>query len=97
MYTKYTLWDLDNDKQIFINSIQDYSAFVRRVIENKSNLSYRTHYMVYKKIGNKEDGQLVSELTTLFNIGQDYQDMSNRTPIMDVQYLSESRDARKNS
>lgn len=96
MYTKYTLYDLDADKEIIINSGLDYSAFVRRVIENKSNLSYRTHYMVYKKVGNKEDGQLISELTTIFNIGQNYQDLSNRIPTMDIQYLSESRDARKN-
>lgn len=96
MYTKYTLHDLDTDKEIQIKSPADYSAFVRRVIENKSNLSYRTHYLIYKKIGNKEDGQLVNELLTVFNIGQNYQDLSNQTPFMDIKYLSENKDARKN-
>jgi len=97
MYTKYTLYDLDNDKEILIKSSDDYSSFVKRVIENKSNLSYRTHYLVYKKIGNKEDGQLVSELVTIFNIGQNYRDLSNQTPNMDIRYLPEKTDARKNS
>ena len=95
MYTRYTLYDLDTDKEIIINSIADYSAFIKRVIQNKSNLSYRTHYMAYKKVGNKEDGQLVSELTTVFNIGQDYQDLSNRTPTIEIQYLPENKYARK--
>lgn len=96
MYTKYVLHDLDDDKEIVITSAADYSSFVQRVIQNKSNLSYRTHYMVYKKVGNKEDGQLISELITTFNIGQRYQDMSNKNPIMDIQYLAETKDARKN-
>jgi hypothetical protein len=96
MYTKYVLYDLDNDKEIIISSPTDYSSFVKRVIENKSNLSYRTHYLVYKKISNKDDGQLVSELITIFNIGQNYRDLSNQTPIMDIKYLPENKDARKN-
>ena len=96
IYTKYTLWDLEQDKEIAITSASDYSAFVKRVIDNKSNLSYRTHYMVYKKVGNKENGQLISELTTIFNIGQSYQDLSNRTPIMDVVHLPERKDAGEN-
>jgi hypothetical protein len=96
IYTKYSLWDLDEDKEISISSADSYSAFVKRVIENKSNLSYRTHYMVYKKVGTKENGQLISELTTIFNIGQAYNDLSNKTPVMDVTHLSENKDARKN-
>lgn len=96
IYTKYTLWDLEQDKEIAITSASDYSAFVKRVIDNKSHLSYRTHYMVYKKVGNKENGQLISELTTIFNIGQSYQDLSNRTPIMDVVHLPEKKDVREN-
>ena len=96
IYTKYTLWDLEQDKEIAITSASDYSGFVKRVIDNKSNLSYRTHYMVYKKVGNKENGQLISELTTIFNIGQSYQDLSNRTPVMDVVHLPEKKDAREN-
>ncbi|NDB81655.1 MAG: hypothetical protein EB127_02715 [Alphaproteobacteria bacterium] len=97
MYTKYTLHDLDTDKEIQITSADEYSSFVRRVIENKSNLSYRTHYLVYKKIGNKEDGQLISELITTFNIGLNYQNLSNHIPSMEVTYLPENKDARKNS
>lgn len=97
MYTKYTLHDIDTDKEILITSASDYSAFVKRVIENKSNLSYRTHYMVYKKVGNKEDGQLISELVTIFNIGQNYQDLTDAEHIIDVEYLPEIEDARKNS
>jgi hypothetical protein len=96
IYTKYSLWDLDEDKEIFISSADNYSAFVKRVIDNKSNLSYRTHYMVYKKVGPKENGQLISELTTVFNIGQRYQDLSNRSPVMDVVHLPEKKDAGKN-
>ena len=96
MYTRYTLWDLEEDKEICISSASDYSAFVKRVIENKSNLSYRTHYMVYKKIGNKENGQLINELTTIFNIGQAHNNLSNRTPVMDVTHLPEKKDAGKN-
>jgi hypothetical protein len=42
--------------------------------------------MVYKKIGTKEDGQLISELVTTFNIGQNYQDLTNAEYVMDVQY-----------
>lgn len=86
MYTKYTLYDLDNRKEIVITSSQEYTAFVQRVLENKSNLSYRTHYMVYRKVGTKEDGQLISELVTTFNIGQNYQDLTNTEYVMDVQY-----------
>lgn len=97
IYTKYVLWDLDQDKEILIKSATDYSAFVKQVISNKSNVSYRTHYMVYKKVGNKENGQLISELTTIFNIGQNYQNLSNRIPVMDVVHLPEKEDARKNS
>jgi len=96
MYTKYTLWDLEEDKEIRISSANDYSAFVKQVIDNKSNLSYRTHYMVYKKVGTKENGELISELTTIFNIGQAYNDLSNRTPVMDVTHLSEKKDVGKN-
>jgi len=96
IYTKYTLWDLQEDKEIRISSASDYSAFVKLVIENKSNLSYRTHYMVYKKVGTKETGELISELTTIFNIGQAYNDLSNKTPVMDVTHLSEKKDAGKN-
>ena len=88
MYTKYTLYDIDNSKEILINSAADYSVFVRRVIENKCNLSYRTHYMVYKKIGNKEDGQLINELITTFNIGQNYQDVTD-SEYIDIQLLHE--------
>jgi hypothetical protein len=96
MYTLYSLYDIDTQKEIIITSPEDYSAFVRKVIENKSNLSYRTNYMVYKKIGNKEDGLLVSELTTTFNIGQMYQDQTRTKNIIDVRYPSEIEDARKN-
>lgn len=96
MYTKYTLYDIDADKEILISTATEYSAFVKRVIENKSNLSYRTHYMVYKKIGTKEDGQLISELVTVLNIGQNYQDQTDAQHIMDVEYLPERMDARKN-
>jgi hypothetical protein len=96
MYTKYTLYDIDADKEILISTATEYSAFVKRVIENKSNLSYRTHYMVYKKIGTKEDGQLISELITVLNIGQNYQDQTDAQHIMDVEYLPERMDARKN-
>jgi hypothetical protein len=96
MYTRYTLWDLEGDKEISILSAKDYSAFVKQVIENKSNLSYRTHYMVYKKVGTKENGQLISELTTIFNIGQAYNDLSNRVPVMNVTHLPEKKDAGKN-
>ena len=96
MYTKYTLYDIDADKEILISTATEYSAFVKRVIEKKSNLSYRTHYMVYKKIGTKEDGQLISELVTVLNIGQNYQDQTDAQHIMDVEYLPERMDARKN-
>jgi hypothetical protein len=96
MYTRYTLWDLEGDKEISISSAKDYSAFVKQVIENKSNLSYRTHYMVYKKVGTKENAQLISELTTIFNIGQAYNDLSNRVPVMNVTHLPEKKDAGKN-
>lgn len=86
MYTAYTLYDIDLQKEIKITSVTDYSAFVRQVIENKSNLSYRTHYMIYKKIGGKEDGQLISELITTFNIGQMYQDLTRTQNTIDVRY-----------
>jgi hypothetical protein len=52
--------------------------------------------MVYKKVGTKETGELISELTTIFNIGQAYNDLSNKTPVMDVTHLSEKKDAGKN-